>query len=109
ALQYPFNHALTPEVAYGSLLQERRRTLHAHIVDAMEGLYRDRLAERVEELAHHAVRGELWERAVLYCRQAGEKAATHSAHRVAVTYFEHALTALRHLPQQVPTVEQGIA
>jgi class 3 adenylate cyclase/tetratricopeptide (TPR) repeat protein len=107
-LQYTLKHALTHEVAYGSLLQERRRALHAHIVEAMEGLYRDRLAERVEEIAQHAVRGELWERAVLYCRQAGEKAAARSAHRVAVTYFEQALTSLRHLPQQVSTVEQVI-
>ena len=107
-LQYTLKHALTHEVAYGSLLQERRRALHARVVEAMEGLYRDRLAERVEELAHHAVRGELWESAVMYCRQAGEKAATRSAHRVAVTYFEQALASLSHLPQQVTTVEQVI-
>jgi class 3 adenylate cyclase/tetratricopeptide (TPR) repeat protein len=107
-LHYTLKHALTHEVAYGSLLQERRRALHARIVEAMEELYRDRLAERVEELAHHAVRGELWERAVTYCRQAGEKAATRSAHRVAVNYFEQALAALSHLPQQVTTVEQVI-
>jgi tetratricopeptide (TPR) repeat protein len=74
----------------------------------MEALYRDRFAERVEELAHHAVRGELWESAVIYCRQAGEKAATRSAHRVAVTYFEQALASLSHLPQQVTTVERVI-
>ena len=37
-LEYTFKHALTHEVAYGSLLQERRRVLHARIVEAIEKL-----------------------------------------------------------------------
>jgi predicted ATPase len=44
-LEYTFKHALTHEVAYGSLLQERRRTLHARIVEVLEQRYPDRLAE----------------------------------------------------------------
>jgi predicted ATPase len=56
---YTFKHALTHEVAYGSLLQERRRVLHARIVEALERLYADRLSEQVERLAHHALRGEI--------------------------------------------------
>ena len=71
---YTFKHALTHEVAYGSLLQERRRALHARIVEAIEALAADRLAEQVERLAHHALRGEVWDKAVAYCRQAGAKA-----------------------------------
>ena len=62
---YTFKHALTHEVAYGGLLQERRRTLHAGIVEASERLYRDRLSDQVERLAYHAVRGEVWEKALL--------------------------------------------
>src|SRR5919108_949476 len=58
-LEYTFKHALTHEVAYGSLLQDRRRALHARIVEAIEALYRERLTEQVERLAHHALRGEL--------------------------------------------------
>ena len=58
-LEYTFKHALTHEVAYGSLLHERRRTLHAGIVEAIERLYLDRLTEHVERLAHHALRGEV--------------------------------------------------
>ena len=57
-LEYTFKHALTHEVAYGSLLQERRKTLHARIVAAIERLYADRLDEHVERLAHHALRAE---------------------------------------------------
>jgi tetratricopeptide (TPR) repeat protein len=97
-LAYTFKHALTHEVAYGSLLQERRRTLHAGIVEASETLYRDRLSDQVERLAYHAVRGEMWEQALLYSRQAGARALARSANQEAVTAFEGALAALQHLP-----------
>ena len=105
---YTFKHALTHEVAYGSLLQERRRGLHARIVEALERLAPDRLAEQVEHLAHHALRGEVWDKVVTYCRQAGEKAMARSAYREAVGYFEQALSALPHLPETRDTHEQAI-
>ncbi|MGH7730339.1 MAG: ATP-binding protein, partial [Candidatus Eiseniibacteriota bacterium] len=56
-LEYAFTHALTHEVAYGSLPQERRRAVHACIVEAIETLHRERLGEHIERLAHHARRG----------------------------------------------------
>jgi class 3 adenylate cyclase/tetratricopeptide (TPR) repeat protein len=107
-LEYTFKHALTHEVVYGGLLQERRRALHGRIVHALERLYPDRLAEQVERLAHHALRGEVWDKALAYCRQAGEKALARSAHREAVGPFEQALGVLTHLPAQRPTREQAI-
>jgi class 3 adenylate cyclase/tetratricopeptide (TPR) repeat protein len=107
-LEYTFKHALTHEVAYGSLLQERRRVLHARIVETLEHLAPDRLAEQVERLAHHALRGEVWEKALAYCRQAGEKALARSVHREAVGAFEQALSALPHLPETRDTREQAI-
>jgi predicted ATPase len=58
-IEYTFKHALTHQVAYESLLQERRRALHARIVEALEALVGDRVAEQVERLAHHALRGEV--------------------------------------------------
>jgi tetratricopeptide (TPR) repeat protein len=106
--EYTFKHALTYEVAYGSLLQERRRTLHARIVEAVEELPADRLAEQVDRLAHHAVRGEVWEKVLLYCRQAATKATARSANREAVAYFEQALGALTHLPDSRERHEQAI-
>ena len=106
--EYTFKHALTHEVAYSSLLQERRRVLHARIVEAMETLAADRLAEQVERLAHHALRGEVWDKALAYCRQAGEKAMARSAYREAVGYFEQALSVLAHLPETRHTREQAI-
>jgi tetratricopeptide (TPR) repeat protein len=107
-LAYTFKHALTHEVAYGSLLQERRRALHTGIVEAMETLYADRLAEQGERLAHHALRGEVWDKALFYCRQAGAKAIERSAHREAVACFEQALVALQHLPVSHAMREQAI-
>jgi tetratricopeptide (TPR) repeat protein len=105
---FTFKHALTHEVAYGSLLQERRRALHARIVEALEALAGDRVAEQVERLAHHALRGEVWDKALVYCRQAGEKALVRSAHHEAVGSFEQALSALPYLPETRCTREQAI-
>jgi class 3 adenylate cyclase/tetratricopeptide (TPR) repeat protein len=107
-IEYTFKHALTYEVAYGSLLQERRRALHARIVEAIEALYPERLVEQVERLAHHALRGEVWDKAVTHYRQAGAKAFGRSANREAVTCFEQALDALRHLPESRDTLGQAI-
>ena len=107
-LEYTFKHALTHEVAYGSLLHERQRALHSRIVEAIETLYPDRLIEQVERLAHHAARGEVWAKALTYLRQAGTKADARSAIREAASYFEQALTALEHLPESRETREQAI-
>jgi class 3 adenylate cyclase/tetratricopeptide (TPR) repeat protein len=106
--EYTFKHALTHEVAYGSLLQERRRVLHARIVEALESLAGDRAAEQVERLAHHALQGEVWDKALTYFGQAGEKVLARSAHREAVGYFEQALSALPHLPEQHDTRQKAI-
>ncbi len=107
-LEYTFKHALTHEVAYGNLLQERRRALHARITDAIEALHADRLAEQFERLAHHASRGQLWDKALTYSRQAGIKAASRSANREAVTLFEQALGAQQHLPESRDRLTQAI-
>jgi tetratricopeptide (TPR) repeat protein len=100
---YTFKHVLTYEVAYGSLLHERRRALHGCIVEAIEALAPERAAEQVERLAHHALRGEVWAKAVPYCQQAGVRARDHAAFREAVAYFEQALQALEHLHQHGDT------
>jgi tetratricopeptide (TPR) repeat protein len=102
-LTYTFKHALTHEVAYGSLLLERRRALHGRTVEAIERLYPDRLTEQVEPLAHHALRGEVWDKAVTYCQQAGARADAHAALREAVASFDQALQALAHLPESSDT------
>ena len=70
--EYTFKHALTHEVAYASLVGERRRALHAKVVDAIERLYPDRLAEHHDRLVHHSFRGEIWNKALIYLRELGE-------------------------------------
>ncbi len=105
--EYTFKHALTHEVTYGGVLQERRRALHARIVAAIETLHRDRLDEQTERLAHHALRGEVVEKAVDYLRQAGVKAAGRSALQDARVWFEQALKVLEALPESPSTLEQG--
>jgi predicted ATPase len=96
---YTFKHALTHEVAYGSLLHARQRVLHARIVEALEARMGDRRDDQVERLAHHALRGEVWDKAVPYCQQAGARAHDHAAFCEAVASFEQALQALDHLPE----------
>jgi tetratricopeptide (TPR) repeat protein len=105
--EYAFKHALTHEVTYSGLLHDRRRNLHARIVDAIEALHHDRLGEHIERLAHHALRGELRERAVHYLRLAGLKATERSALRDAATWFEEALSLLDTLPETPSSVEQA--
>jgi class 3 adenylate cyclase len=101
--EYTFKHALTHEVAYGGLLQERRRVLHGRIVEVLEALAAERLAEQVDRLAHHALRGEVWDKAVTYCQQAGARTWDRAAFREAVAAFEQALQALAHLPESGDT------
>ena len=84
-LEYTFKHALTHDVTYGSLLGDRRRALHARIVEAIERLYADRLSEQVERLAHHAVGAEAWRNRPLPPRggdQGGHAVRQRRGHRV---------------------------
>jgi tetratricopeptide (TPR) repeat protein len=74
----------------------------------MEQLYADRLPEHFERLAHHAVRGEVWAKAVAYLRQAGVKAAGRSSNREAVIFLEQAMSALARLPEGRAATEQAI-
>jgi len=101
--EYTFTHALTHQVAYESLIQERRRVLHARIVEALEYFAPDHLAEQVERLTHHALQGEVWGRGLAYGRQAGEKAIAWSAYREAIASFAQAPRALPHLTESRET------
>jgi tetratricopeptide (TPR) repeat protein len=106
-MEYTFRHVLTQEVTYDTLLRERRRALHARVMEALE-LHADRPGEQVESLAHHALRGEVWHKAVPYLRQAGSKAAARGANREAVGFLEQALAAVSHLADSPERSEQAI-
>src|SRR5215470_4590274 len=107
-LMYSFKHALTQDVVYAGVLERRRRTYHTAAGVGLEELYSGRIDDVVELIAYHFGRGQVWEKAVAYFRQAAVKAQRRSAHREAVTTFEEALEALRHLPETPETREQGI-
>jgi class 3 adenylate cyclase/tetratricopeptide (TPR) repeat protein len=107
-LEFRFRNALARDVAYDSLLREQRRVLHARIVEATEALYRGRLSNHLDQLAYHAIRGEVWDKAEIYNRQVGTRAVAHAANQEAVRAFEAALQALGHLPQTPPVLERSI-
>jgi len=106
--QYTFKHALTHEVAYGGIPPAERREIHARIVAVIEQINPERLADHVERLAHHSLRGELWDKALEYAHRAGIKAAEHSAHRQAVACFEQALEILARQPRGREATERAI-
>jgi DNA-binding SARP family transcriptional activator/class 3 adenylate cyclase/predicted ATPase len=90
-VEYSFKHALTREVAYATVLRERRRELHVEIVCTIETVAHGRIDEQIERLAHHAIKGNLWEKAVRYLDRAASKAIQRSAHRQALTFLGQGL------------------
>ena len=106
--EYVFRHALTQDVAYASLLQAERRRLHAQIGAALEEAYAGRLEERAEELVHHFMRGEVWDKVARYAREAGDRASALFVDARAVELYEAALTALARVPETPETAGLGI-
>jgi class 3 adenylate cyclase/tetratricopeptide (TPR) repeat protein len=90
-LAYMFKHALTHDVAYGSLLMQRRKELHRTIALAIEELYADRLGEQYEVLAHHFICAENWMQALDYLLKSAEKALHSFANREAIVLYDQAL------------------
>jgi class 3 adenylate cyclase/tetratricopeptide (TPR) repeat protein len=107
-LEYTFNHALTNEVAYGALIHERKVFLHAKIVTTLENIVGSNLQDHIESISQHAYRGELWEKAVAYSWQSGEKASQRSANQEARQFFQTGLRALEHLPQSRANLQQAV-
>jgi class 3 adenylate cyclase/tetratricopeptide (TPR) repeat protein len=90
-LAFMFKHALTQEVAYNSLLEQRRRELHCLIGRAVEELYADRLHEHYEIIAYHYAKGEDWRKAMEFNLLAAEKATQSFANREALAFYDQAL------------------
>ena len=107
--QYIFKHALTQEVAYGSVLVERRRLLHERTGEAIEALFRDRIDDHLAELAHHYSRTANMRKAVEYLVRAGSQAAARSAYSEAITRLSSALDFLKHLPDDAERARQELS
>jgi class 3 adenylate cyclase/tetratricopeptide (TPR) repeat protein len=99
---YIFKHAVIQDVAYQSLLVQRRKELHRAVGRAIEELYPDRLADHYEELAHHFWQGEQWDKALDYLVKSGEKAKLAYANQVALDYFARALEVVSRVEPRVP-------
>src|SRR5713101_5215575 len=98
-VEYAFKHALTQEVAYNSLLIERRKFLHERAAESMESLYAERLEDHLSELAHHYERSGNSRKALEYLKRAGQQAVGRSAHVEAVGLFRSALELLKAVPE----------
>jgi len=107
-VEYLFKHALTQEVAYGTVLQDRRKGLHERTAQAVESLYEDNLEDHYSELAHHYSRSGNTEKAIEYLQKTGQQAAQNSLHSEAVRHFTTALELLTTLPDTPERVRQEL-
>jgi tetratricopeptide (TPR) repeat protein len=107
-IEYQFKHALTQEVAYNSVLIERRKLLHERAGQSIESLYADRLEDCLPELAHHYERGGNLPKAVEYLGRAGVRASQQSAYPEAVVYLTRALEMLQQLPHSADRDRQEL-
>ena len=93
-LAYMFKHALTHDVAYSTLLVERRKALHRVVASAIEELYADRIAEHYETLAHHYEQAEVWDKAFEHLVNSGDKASAAFANPEADAFYERAVSLI---------------
>jgi predicted ATPase len=107
-VEYIFKHALTQEVAYNSVLQERRKALHERTGQAIEGLYHLSLEEHYSDLAHHYSRSDNTRKAVEYLHLAGQQALQRSANAEAVTHLTKGLELLKTLPDTTERLQQEL-
>jgi predicted ATPase len=96
---YLFKHALVQDTAYGTLLREPRRTLHARIADTLESQFAEIAEHQPELLARHCTEAGLTARAIVYWVRAGQRAVERSANAEAIRHLGHALDLLSPEPE----------
>jgi class 3 adenylate cyclase/tetratricopeptide (TPR) repeat protein len=106
---YTFKHALTQEVAYSSVLLERRRLMHERTGEAIETLFKDRIDDHLAELAHHYSHSANTRKAVEYLFRAGSQAEAHYAYSEAVSQLSRALELLKRLPDDIERARQELS
>ncbi len=107
-VEYTFKHALTQEVAYNSLLIERRKLLHERAAVTIESLYADRLDDRLGDLAHHYRRSDNLTKAIEYLRRAGQQATQRSAYAEGISSLSAAIDLLQRLPDNPERIQQEL-
>jgi class 3 adenylate cyclase len=104
-LEYTFKHALTHDVAYNSVLNERRRLLHERIGSRLESIYRDNLGDHLAALTYHYARSGNSEKAIGYCQLAIQQSWERGSVAEAVGLFETGLDLLQKLPDDESRAE----
>ena len=96
-VEYIFKHALTQEVAYGTVLQEQRKALHERTGQALEALYQRRLDEHYSDLAHHYSRSANTEKAIEYLQLGGTTGRATLGQHGSDQSFHHGPGVAQHL------------
>ncbi len=108
-VEYIFKHALTQEVAYNFVLQERRKELHEWVAQAIEALWPDQAEDRCSELAYHYRRSGNLSKAITYLHRAGQQALRRSAYPEAIDTMREALALLATQPDSPEGARQELA
>jgi class 3 adenylate cyclase/predicted ATPase len=106
--EFVFKHALTQEVAYSSLLIERRKQLHERVGQALEAIFASQLDDHLSQLAHHYSLSDNTDKAVEYLGRAGHQAIQRSAHTEAVQNLTAAIDLLQKLPDSPERIQREL-
>ena len=97
-VNYLFKHALVQDAAYGTLLREQRRQLHARIAEVIEGQFADITERQPELLARHCGEAGLMEKAAEFWAKAGQRSLARSALVEAAEQLTRSLSHIASLP-----------
>jgi len=106
--EYVFKHALTQEVAYNSLLIERRKLLHEHAGHALESIFVKQLDDHLGQLAHHYSHSDNPDKATEFLGRAGHQAMQRSANANAVSSLMAAIDLLQKLPDSPERIQREL-
>ena len=95
---YLFKHALVQDAAYGTLLREPRRALHASIVETLESQFSEIAENQPELLARHCTEARQIDKAASWWGKAGQRSLARSGYVEASTQLSRALTQIASLP-----------
>jgi tetratricopeptide (TPR) repeat protein len=107
-IEYIFKHALTQEVVYNSVLLKERQQIHEKVGNVMEDLFKDRLPEFYESLAHHFSLGKSKIKAVDYLIKAAEKSMNRFSLQESHDFFSKAYEIILELPENQAGVDDII-
>ncbi len=107
-IEYSFKHALTQEVAYNSVLMERRKQLHERAGLALESMFVEQLDDHLGDLAHHYSHSDNAAKAVEYLERAGQQALQRSVYAGALSSLSAALNLLHRLPDSPERIQREL-